>query len=279
MLDAFLSVAYEHETKKEAQAQMVRDFMQLPKEELYKIASGQVKLADDDEWLEKFKGTPLFEQALGLEEACIQADIEDQQQRERERVERQQRRAEADGMTAWEKKDAIRLKKRLLDLELLRAENSGAGGGEEEAEEEAEEFEEEEPPTKKETPSKAPAQAEAEEEAEEEEEPKEAAAPLWMKLASQQPLQKEAFGTALLGAAQGAGKLLSRTAATTGKALQRGNLQRAGQALGAGARTGVRQAGQWAAQNPNAALAAGAGGLGAAALGGGMLGRATAPQR
>lgn len=125
MLDAFLEVLVEKEARRSTREEMADAFMALPVDELHKIASGAMKLADydDHEWLSKFKGTPLYEPALQLEQQCLELDIQQQQQQQARQQETEQDRA------IWNAKDGIRLKKRMLDLELLKMESSTEAGG------------------------------------------------------------------------------------------------------------------------------------------------------
>lgn len=122
MLDQFLETLYEAEKKADARQEMVSAFMNFPKEELHKIAAGRVKLAyhGDGDWLEKFKGSPLYDQALALEEQSLQLDIEEQQKRLARKAER-----ESEDST-WDARDAICLKKRMLDLELVKSQGGEA---------------------------------------------------------------------------------------------------------------------------------------------------------
>jgi hypothetical protein len=139
MLDSFLEVACEHEKKASAYQAMVRDMRQLPVEELQALASGRSKLAslfsspcgDEDSWLSKFEGTPLHEQALELEQLSLEMDIAKEQRRLAEAEEEDSTRAVRD--EEYRAEDAVRLKKRILDLELnkLKLEAStGASAGE-----------------------------------------------------------------------------------------------------------------------------------------------------
>jgi hypothetical protein len=115
---------------------MVQDFMKLPMSELKKIASGKTKLAyHDEEWLEKFEGSPLYDEALALEEACLSLDIE-QKQRD---IARQAERAEDSDL--WKQRDAISLKKRILELELTKSRLGAGHSGTKEDESEEEEYE------------------------------------------------------------------------------------------------------------------------------------------
>jgi len=121
MLDAFLSTLVERDKCASAEDEMAERFKQLPLEEVTKIASGQVKLSyGDDEgncWLKKYEGTPLYDQAIALEEECIQIESED--------IERRIARRQEDKTDTWDLKDMLRLKKRQLDLELNKQRATG----------------------------------------------------------------------------------------------------------------------------------------------------------
>lgn len=113
MLDAFLKVAYEKEEKNSARQELVDAMMGLPEEDLHKIASGELKLGYMGDssgcWLDQFQGSPLYDEALALEEQLLQVEMADVQQRSAERSAR-------DDM--WDQRDALRVKKRMLELEL-----------------------------------------------------------------------------------------------------------------------------------------------------------------
>ena len=149
MLEEYLEVAYEKTSRKQATFEVVGLLEGLPDWEVEKIASGVpvselygyldhrasgtpgVKVASglatkcgesDLTFLEAFKGTPLFEQAIALEQEEIQASMLDQQKK-------QERRAMSQGDDQlWDARDKIRLRKRLLELELAKQQN-GSGTG------------------------------------------------------------------------------------------------------------------------------------------------------
>jgi hypothetical protein len=134
MLDEFLNTVYTHETRKKAEYYMVGLLKDIPTLELRKLASGTPiaelyeKRAMMDEctspdaqpktFLDKFKDTPLFEEALALEQEMLQAEAADIEARMQRRGEDQ----------LYQVQDQIRLKKRLLELKLAKLQ---AGGGEE----------------------------------------------------------------------------------------------------------------------------------------------------
>jgi hypothetical protein len=149
MFEEYLEVAYEKQTRKQATFEVVGLLEGLPDWEVEKIAEGMpvselyghldhrapgtpgVKVAfselkcggdSDLTFLEAFKGTPLFDQAIALEQEEIQASMLDQQKR-------QERRAMSQGDDQlWDARDKIRLRKRLLELELAKSQN-GSGTG------------------------------------------------------------------------------------------------------------------------------------------------------
>ena len=146
MLDEFLQVAYETQTRKQAEYELVGLLKELPDLELRKIASGTPvsdlygylgrakqayssppetcsKEGDADmTFLDRFKGSPLFEQAMALEQQELEAEMQDIQRRQQERAE------EKAMPRLWDLKDQIRLKKRLLELQLARQEMGGTPG-------------------------------------------------------------------------------------------------------------------------------------------------------
>jgi hypothetical protein len=120
MLDEFLAVAYAEEMQKQAQAEKNYLFSQLPVEDLQKIASGvplkeACMCGDGESFLDKFKGTPFLPQAVALEQEMLQTEMLEQQKR----VEDRERRASEDNV--WDARDRIRLKKKLLELELAKS--------------------------------------------------------------------------------------------------------------------------------------------------------------
>lgn len=135
MIDHFLSAEYEREVRAGQNRDLVDALKRLPNEDLYKLASGQVKLAygdgDVDDWLQKYKGTPLFERAVSLERSKLELDATEQAQRqEREEVMKGLR-----DDTIGDERDRLCLEKRVLDLELATAQAGGAGPDELEAQE------------------------------------------------------------------------------------------------------------------------------------------------
>ncbi len=150
MLDSFLKVAYAKSEEAAAQERLVEKMTHLPEDFLHKLASGEEKLAfgfHDDCWIEKFKGTPLFDQALELEKQDLQERMSDNSHH----------------TSTSSARDELGIQRKMLDLELLEAE--GGGGGEEPAPEEeglppeaaAEEAPpEEEPPAEEAPPEEAP---------------------------------------------------------------------------------------------------------------------------
>lgn len=139
MLDEFLEVAYNTQTRKQAEYELVGLLKDLPDMELRKIAAGTPiaemyahldKTAYLDApcgpdgtpktFIEKFKGTPLFDQAVALEQQELQAEITDMQKRQ----ERRQQNAADDSF--YDVRDRLRVQKRLLELELAKQEVGAA---------------------------------------------------------------------------------------------------------------------------------------------------------
>ena len=121
MLNEFLKVAYAKSVKQQEQEELVALMKQLPAEELHKIAaSGEIKLAfggmcgdGGQSWVEQFKGTPFMEQAIGLEQELLQAEMANQQRNQVEGQRAQQ---------SYAQTDQIRMKKRLLELQKVKGE-------------------------------------------------------------------------------------------------------------------------------------------------------------
>lgn len=121
MLDTWLKVAYDHSREDKAEADLLATMKQLPMEELHKLAMGMACSSDrGPDWLDHFKGTPLFEQAIQLEQEDIQLEMARKQQSEQDRA-------------MWDMRDQLHMKKRLLDIQLAQMEQQelmgGAAGG------------------------------------------------------------------------------------------------------------------------------------------------------
>ena len=264
MLDKFLEVVSSQTKEAAAFDTLVEDFTQLPNEELYRLANGTSKLAygeHDGEWLEKFEGTELYAQALELEEQCLNIDIADKQHRLAEDERREAEQANTpERPDFYKQRDAISLKKRILDLEFTKQKLRKGGDGEEEGEEE-------------ELPE-AMSPSEGAGEPNPLEELKEAMArPVQAKTAAIAPevvasMRKEALGAALMAAGKGIGQFAGRAGKSVANAAKTRGAKGALDTAGASARVGARQAGQFAIKNPGMAAGIGAGTLGAAALAG-----------
>lgn len=121
MLDTFLTVAYDHELRQSESVKLANVLSTLPEEDLRKLASGEVKLSfaecsPDEEgrtWLEKYKGTPLFDQALALEKAELELEVAQTAPHE-----------QSDAI--YRARDQIRLQKKMLDLDLVAAQRDGS---------------------------------------------------------------------------------------------------------------------------------------------------------
>jgi len=133
MLDSFLEVAYgktKHAQEMDRRVQLMR---KLPNELLMKIASGEEKLGypiglggdEPGTWLDRFKDTPLFEEALEIEKQELENRMADQQRRQEEQAN-------------WQARDSARdelcIRRKMLELQLAELES---GGGEQEMPEEA----------------------------------------------------------------------------------------------------------------------------------------------
>lgn len=131
MLDHFIELAYTADVEKRASVQTAAKLATFPTEVLRKLAAGELndKLAFMDgpcsmkgdgsgpkSWLEGYRGTPLFDKALELERADLQLEQKDQARSQASSQESQQ---------TWQARDAIRLQKRMLDLDLVLAEEGG----------------------------------------------------------------------------------------------------------------------------------------------------------
>jgi hypothetical protein len=135
MLDSFLDVAYAHEAREQMERDAIALLKQLPAEDLLKIASGhkvawlEPKACGPDgasSFLERFRGTPLFDEAMALEQEELQAEMTNLERRKEQRATSQMEQG------LWDLQDQLRIKKRLLELRLA-AQDAGmgaqAGGG------------------------------------------------------------------------------------------------------------------------------------------------------
>lgn len=107
MLDIYLE--QEAKKTKTAQAEAVRlEFLKkLPMQELQKVAMEGLLKNPCGPWVNNFQGSPLFEQAVAIEQEDIQLQMEQNQRR-------------AEDKEFWAMQDTICLKKKLLELELAR---------------------------------------------------------------------------------------------------------------------------------------------------------------
>ena len=132
MLEAFLETVCEHEKRASADRQNLELLSHLPTEELFKIAGGatlkQAFMYDGGgDWLEKYKDTPLLQDAIALEKESLNIEMEEQSKR---------RESSALYEESSARRDELCIKKKLLDLQLAEAESGG--GAEEAIEEEVE---------------------------------------------------------------------------------------------------------------------------------------------
>lgn len=119
MLEQWLSVTHRNQQAEQEKIAFQEDLKKLPVEDLKKLAFGETsfeKLAGSGPtWLAKFRDTPLFDQALELEQLKIQLDAERiQQDQEHLQIQELSRRG-----------DHIRLQKRLLELHLTQLQAQG----------------------------------------------------------------------------------------------------------------------------------------------------------
>jgi hypothetical protein len=134
MIDSFLEVAYGKTKTAEDMDRRVELMRKLPDGLLRKIASGEEKLGypvdvtgSGDEpkiWLDRFKDTPLFEEALEIEKQELENRMADQQRRQEEQAN-------------WQARDSARdelcIKRKMLELQLAELESGGGESLEEEA--------------------------------------------------------------------------------------------------------------------------------------------------
>ena len=132
MLNHFLKVAYARSQAEEDRSRLHNLLKQLPIEDLYKLASGELtkeallaaesslETNEPKTWIDKFKGTPLFDQAVGLEQEEIQLEMDQLQKRQEERAMK-----DTDSSAVWDLKDQMRLKKKLLDVQLAQLDVTG----------------------------------------------------------------------------------------------------------------------------------------------------------
>src|SRR5690606_33338826 len=136
MLEAYLLVSTEHEEAQKEQVKMASLLKQLPAEDLEKLARFGLISDTKEDWLEKFKGTPLYDQALALEEEDLRLEMENTAQRQQQRTISEQ---------YYSAQDKLCVQKRLLELQLRRSE-AGSDPGMGEPEEEVESAPEADPP-------------------------------------------------------------------------------------------------------------------------------------
>lgn len=134
MFETFLKTAYQNDKKAADERALVEAMKKLPPDVLFKIANGETKLGssylkacspgrcDGMEWVEQFKDTPMFADALQLEQQSIQLEQMEQQYRAQKDAERQQE------PKFWEMQDHINLQKRLLGLQLASSQLQQVGG-------------------------------------------------------------------------------------------------------------------------------------------------------
>jgi hypothetical protein len=168
MIPAYITTVYENDLKKQANRELVDGLKNLPISELVDLANGKVteKTAcinalgsPSESWLDKYKGSALFDQAVQLEQQLIQLEMQEQQKREAQKANREQMEQQfGDCSDIYDQKDRISLQKRMLDLQLAQEGAGAMPGGEGE---EGEEMGEEEQPAPVPAAAEAPPPAEA----------------------------------------------------------------------------------------------------------------------
>jgi hypothetical protein len=144
VFEEFLEATYEKMGRQQATFEVIGLLDGLPDWEVEKIASGMpiselyghldrkplTKTASEcgpdgepKTFLDRFKGTPLFDQAVALEQEELQAEMLDLQKRQESRANRQNE------DTIWDAKDKLRVRKRLLELELAKQQGGAAAAG------------------------------------------------------------------------------------------------------------------------------------------------------
>lgn len=128
MLNAYLEMLCEKEKTAAQQLKLVGLLQKLPEEEVMKIAYGGA-IADcyDSEkcWTTQFEGTPMHEQALQLEQQDLELQI---QKKQKDLAESEQTTiTRAEDHAFYDQQDALRLQKRILELELNKAKLEAAG--------------------------------------------------------------------------------------------------------------------------------------------------------
>lgn len=218
-------------------------------------------LSEDSKWLDKFKGTALFPQALELEEQMLQMEADDIAGREARSDERD---------SHYREMDKLRLAKRHLCLELMKKqEGISDSEGEEELVEEEEPLEEEILPPANEKEASARMKAALFKRAQVSAREKIASG---CKAKDLTPMEKKAIGMAMVQGLKGMGNFMGATGKNVMQAASSGGGMKAvGQTLGGAGQMGAQSAGKWISKNPGAAAGIGAAGLGTAALGGAAL--------
>jgi hypothetical protein len=127
MLNEALQVAFRRQTIAQEKEKVAELLSQLPIPALREIAeTGEIKLAflcgpdgGTKPWVDQFKGTPFFQQAIALEQEDLQAQMACQQEQKLTRQKSE---------SSWDMMDQIRLKKKLLELQKARNEAQALDG-------------------------------------------------------------------------------------------------------------------------------------------------------
>lgn len=113
MLDEFVQTVYEKSAKEERTAKLASAMEALPTDELKKIARfGMLGDGEGEPWINKYKGSSIFDQAMQLEQQYLQLEL-------------QQNEADAQRQQSWGANDQLRgaqdslcVQKRMMDLQL-----------------------------------------------------------------------------------------------------------------------------------------------------------------
>jgi hypothetical protein len=136
MLDHFLNAAYGRKQQADAAEKLASALAQLPDATLYAIATGKEKVAycgspstfggGDATWLDRFKGTPLFQKAFEIEQEDLQLQMQEQAARAQEQQYR-----DTEWTTRSTIRDSLSIQRKMLELELAAADEGMAGGTDE----------------------------------------------------------------------------------------------------------------------------------------------------
>lgn len=125
MLDEFIRVAYEADRNRDRSVKLAADMANLPIHELQHIVKHGME--EEERWIDKFKGTPMFDRAAQLEQASLELKMQADQAEQSDDAQREVARAGREAVNA--SKDQICVQKKMLELELDKRQNQAMGGG------------------------------------------------------------------------------------------------------------------------------------------------------